>query len=301
MNRFPFSFAFFAALFLAGCFAGCAGQSQTHTVQKNEVVTKITVISSEIAIAPQKNCTYFENGQQEQCSTQNKETGEVIHRVQFYESGVTKSEMKFQDGSLRETSYYESGAIQRTVRGDTVEGFYESGALQFRFLNEVSYHSFYEDGTPKTEEFAINEKFRTMKHFQKDGRHDYDAILGNIQGPQFKRIYGENGGVQEEYSCYHQRHFYPSGNLKFQVDYTDTTAVYTLFSDKSFDPQNPDANVMEKITKKAGENDANLGKAADETGAPKIKPFVPEQYRETCRELEKLLAENPAAQKFLDQ
>lgn len=296
MNRFPFSFAFFAALFLAGCFAGCAGQSQTHTVQKNEVVTKITVISSEIAIAPQKNCTYFENGQQEQCSTQNKETGEVIHRVQFYESGVTKSEMKFQDGSLRETSYYESGAIQRTVRGDTVEGFYESGALQFRFLNEVSYHSFYEDGKTRTEEFAINEKFRTMRHFLPDGRHDYDAILGNIQGPQFKRIYGENGGVQEEYSCYHQRHFYPSGNLKFQVDYTDTTAVYTLFSDKSFDPQNPDANVMEKITKKAGEDGGKPNETPSEIGGlseKKIKAFVPEQHREACRELEKLLAETP--------
>lgn len=237
-------------------------------------------------------CTYFENGQQEQCSTQNKETGEVIHRVQFYESGVTKSEMKFQDGSLRETSYYESGAIQRTVRGDTVEGFYESGALQFRFLNEVSYHSFYEDGKTRTEEFAINEKFRTMRHFLPDGRHDYDAILGNVQGPQFKRVYAESGKVQEEYSCYHQRHFYPSGNLKFAVDYTDTTATYILYLDQATDPQNPDAIIKEKIVKKAGEGDANLGKAADETGAPKVKPFVPEQYRETCRELEKLLAES---------
>lgn len=234
----------------------------------------------------------------------------------FYPSGALKSVRLYQNDSLYETSYYESGTIQRTVKGDTVKGFYESGALQYRFVNEVSYHSFYESGKPKTEEFAVNAKFRTMRHFLPDGRHDYDAILGNVQGPQFKRVYFESGGVQEEYSCYHQRHYYPSGNLKFAVDYTDSTATYILYLDQATDPQNPDANVKEKIVKSAGEGDTNLGsvatepsdaaaettsKTADETGAPKIKPFVPEQYQATCRELENLLAENPAAQKFLDQ
>lgn len=180
------------------------------------------------------------------------------------------------------SDYYKSGTIQRTVHGDTITNYYESGAVQARFINHISYHSFYEDGKTRTEEFAINEKFRTMRHFLPDGRHDYDAILGNVQGPQFKRIYDESGKVQEEYSCYHQRHYYPSGNLKFAVDYTDTTATYILYQDQATDPQNPEANVKEKIVKKAGEGDAK-----------KITPFVPEQYQSTCRELEKLLAETP--------
>lgn len=208
----------------------------------------------------------------------------------FYPSGALKSVRLYQNDSLYETSYYESGAIQRTVKGDTIEGRYESGALQYRFVNEVSYHSFYESGKPKTEEFAVNAKFRTMRHFLPDGRHDYDAILGNVQGPQFKRIYFKSGGVQEEYSCYHRRHFYPSGNLKFAVDYTDSTATYILYLDQATDQQNPKANIKEKIVKSAGEGDTK-----------KITPFVPEQYQEICRELENLLAADPIVQKFLIQ
>lgn len=197
------------------------------------------------------------------------------------------------------TDYYKSGAIQRTVKGDTIEGFYESGALQYRFVNEVSYHSFYESGSPKTVEFAINAKFRTIRHFMPDGQHDYDAILGNVQGPQFKRIYFEGGGVQEEYSCYHQRHFYPSGNLKFAVDYTDSTATYILYLDQAADPQNPEAYVKEKIVKNVGEGDNPDREKMNEAHGKKIKSFVPEKYQAACRELENLLDTNQVVREFL--
>ncbi len=198
---------------------------------------------------------------------------------------------------------------RRLVLGDTIVGFYESGALQYRFINEVSYHSFYENGAPKTEEFAINEKFRSLRHFQPDGRHDYDAILGNLQGPQYKRIYFEDGGVKEERSCYRQRYYYPSGNLKLGVDYTDTTASYILYLDQAVDPQNPDAVVKEKIVKKAGDSSSGLAdvsaeltsKTSDEINEKKVEPFVPEQYRAACRELENLLAENSDVKKFLSR
>jgi len=171
-------------------------------------------------------------------------------------------------------------AQQQIVKGDTVEGYFNSGTLQYRFVNKISYHSFYENGNPKVEEFAISDKFRIIRHFREDGFHDYDAVLGNLKGPQFKRTYFETGGVQEEHSCFRQKIFYSSGNLKMQVEYSDTNAVYTTYRDQAPSPENPDANVKERIVKKGNS-------------------FVPKEFEGNCRNLDTVMDTSTVVKKYL--